>query len=66
MLEYYPEAAMLRYNLGLVYYSLENFTDALREFSLALTSQPEDNDTLFNLALSQKKTGDTQAAITGY
>ena len=66
LLEYFPEAAMLRYNLGLVYYSLENFTGALREFSLAHTFQPEDNDTLFNLALSQKKTGDSQAAIATY
>ncbi len=66
LLEYFPEAAMLRYNLGLVYYSLANFTGALREFSLALTFQPEDNDTLFNLALSQKKTGDSQAAIASY
>ncbi len=66
LLEYFPEAAMLRYNLGLVYYSLENFTGALREFSLALTSQPEDSDTLFNLALSQKKTGDNRAAIATY
>ena len=66
LLEYFPEAPMLRYNLGLVYYSLENFTDGLREFSLALTSQPGDSDTLFNLALCQKKTGDSQAAITTY
>ncbi len=66
LLAYFPEVAMLRYNLGLVYYSLEDFTGALREFSLALTFQPEDSDTLFNLALSQKKTGDTLAAIATY
>jgi len=66
LLEYFPDAAMLHYNLGLVYYSLENSPGALHEFSLALTSQPEDSDTLFNLALSQKKTGDSQAAIVSY
>ncbi|TKB24391.1 tetratricopeptide repeat protein [Desulfopila sp. IMCC35006] len=66
LLGYFPDAAMLRYNLGLVYYSLENFTGALHEFSQALTSQPEDSDTLFNLALSQKKTGDSRAAVATY
>lgn len=66
LLNYFPEAAVLRYNLGLVYYSLENFTAALNEFSLALISQPEDIDTLFNLALCQKKTGDSKAAIASY
>jgi predicted TPR repeat methyltransferase len=66
LLDYFPDAPMLRYNLGLAYYSLDNFTSALGEFSHALTSQPEDADTLFNLALCQKKTGDIQAAITNY
>ncbi len=45
---------------------LKIFTDALEEFSLALASQPEDTDTLFNLALCQKKTGDNPAAIATY
>lgn len=66
LLQYFPQAAMLHYNLGLVYYSLENFGDALEEFSLALTFQPEDEDTLFNLALCQKRTGCTQAAIATF
>jgi len=66
LLGYFPDAPMLRYNLGLAYYSLEDFTSALREFSRTLTSQPEDIDTLFNLALCQKKTGDSQAAIANY
>jgi len=66
LLKYFPEAAMLRYNLGLVYYSLENFTAALGEFSQALTCRPEDSDALFNLALCQKKTGDSVAAIASY
>jgi predicted TPR repeat methyltransferase len=66
LLKYFPEAAMLRYNLGLVYYSLENFTAALGEFSTALATRPEDSDTLFNLALCQKKTGDSAAAIASY
>jgi predicted TPR repeat methyltransferase len=66
LLGYFSDAPMLRYNLGLAYYSLDNFTSALHEFSQALTSHPEDIDTLFNLALCQKKTGDSQAAIATY
>lgn len=66
LLGYFPEAAMLRYNLGLVYYSLESFTAALGEFSQALACRPEDGDTLFNLALCQRKTGDSVAAIASY
>lgn len=66
LLDHFPQAAMIRYNLGLVYFSLENFSGALNEFSLALLYQPEDSDTLFNLALCQKKTGDSEAAIATY
>jgi len=49
-----------------VYEGRQDFSQALREFSLALTSGPEEVDTLFNLALCQKKTGDCRAAITTY
>ncbi len=66
LLDYFPEAPMLRYNLGLAYYGLDDFTSALLEFTQALTSLPEDTDTLFNLALCQKRTGDSQAAIATY
>lgn len=66
LLEYFPEAAIVHYNLGLVYYSLLEHKEALQEFSLALASQPEDVDILFNLALCQKKTGGGQDAITTY
>jgi predicted TPR repeat methyltransferase len=66
LLDYFPEAAVLHYNLGLVYYSLENFPAALDEFSLALAARPEDTDALFNSALCYKKTGDYRAAITAY
>ena len=66
LLEYFPEAAIVHYNLGLLYYNLANFEEALQEFSLALASQPEESDILFNLALCLKKTGDSQAAIAVY
>ncbi len=66
LLEYFPEAPMLRYNVGLVYFSLKQYSQAMQEFALALTFQPDDGDTLFNLALCQKKTGDNLGAIVTY
>jgi predicted TPR repeat methyltransferase len=66
LLGYFPQAAELHYNLGLVYYRLENYSAALDEFATALGNQPEDGDTLFNLALCQKKSGANEAAIATY
>ena len=66
LLGYFPQAVELHYNLGLVYYRLEQFSTAIDEFAAVLNTQPEDCDTLFNLALCQKKCGENQAAITTY
>ncbi|MDD2465848.1 MAG: tetratricopeptide repeat protein [Desulfobulbus sp.] len=61
-----PVSALLRYNLGLVYYELERFVEALRSFTLANSLIPDDIDTLFNLALCHRKNGDSAAAIANY
>lgn len=61
-----PQAPLLHYNVGLVYYGLDDFHQALQSFTRAAVFTPEDVDTLFNLALCQKKTGDCQAAIATY
>lgn len=66
LLGYFPQAVELHYNLGLVYYRLEQFSTAIDEFAAVINTQPEDCDTLFNLGLCQKKCGDHQAAITTY
>jgi len=66
LLGYLPESALLHYNIGLVYFDLGDFVQALRQFTLAASNGPEDADTLFNLALCQKKTGDQAAAIATY
>ena len=66
LLGYFPHAAVLHYNLGLVYYRVKNFSAARDEFASALHDRPEDSDTLFNLALCQKKCGDCDAAIATY
>jgi predicted TPR repeat methyltransferase len=66
LLGYLPESALLHYNVGLVYFDLGDFVQALRQFTLSASNGPEDADTLFNLALCQKKTGDQAAAIATY
>jgi predicted TPR repeat methyltransferase len=66
LLGYLPDSPLLHYNIGLVYYGLQDFSQALQAFALALAYKPEDIDALFNLALCQKKTGDCQAAIATY
>jgi len=66
LLQSLPNSAFLRYNIGLVYFDLGDFAQALSEFSLALSLAPKDEDTLFNLALCQKKTGDKSGAIASY
>ena len=66
LLHYLPGSPLLHYNMGLIYYDLQDFKQALQAFSLASTCGPGDSDTLFNLALCQKKTGDCPAAIATY
>lgn len=66
LIEQYPDSALLRYNLGLVYFEKAEYSNALNEFTLACSLGPEDDDTLFNLALCQKKTGDYPSAIATY
>jgi len=63
LIEHHPNFAPLRYNLGLIYFQQAEFDYALNEFSLAAAFEPEDIDTLFNLAICQKKIGDYAAAI---
>lgn len=66
LLGYLPDSAVLHYNIGLVYFDLGDFDQALQAFVRASTGGSDDPDTLFNLALCQKKTGDIQAAIASY
>ncbi len=66
LLEFVPEAPILLYNLGLVYFAKEAFAEAEKNFAKALTYAPQDLDILFNLSLSQKRNGNTDAAIGSY
>jgi predicted TPR repeat methyltransferase len=49
LLDYFSEAPVLHYNLGLVYYEQQEYANSL-----------------FNLGLTQKKTGDLEGAIASY
>lgn len=60
------DVPLLHYNIGLVYYSLEQFKEARNSFSKAHHGCPDDVDILFNLALSQKSCGNIEDAITMY
>ncbi len=66
LLEYFSDAAVLHYNLGLVYYEQEEFESSRKSFARAADLSPEDMDILFNLGLTQKKTGDLDGAIASY
>jgi predicted TPR repeat methyltransferase len=63
LLDYFFEAPLLHYNLGLVYYQQGEYAMARDSFSRAAELQEGDPDILFNLALSHKKSGDADAAI---
>jgi predicted TPR repeat methyltransferase len=66
LLEYFPEAPLLHFNLGLVYYEQGEYESGRDAFARAADLSPEDMDILFNLGLTQKKTGDVDEAILSY
>ena len=63
LLEMFPEAPALLYNLGLVKYELQQFSEGRSLFEKATQHQPDDPDILFNLALCCHKLGDLEGAI---
>lgn len=66
LLDYFFEAPILHYNLGLVYYGQGEYEKARDAFATAAELHPGDIDTLFNLALAKKQTGDPAGAIACY
>lgn len=66
LLDYFSEAPILHYNLGLVYYGREQYEKARDSFAKAEELHPGDADILFNLALSKKRVGDPVGAIDTY
>jgi predicted TPR repeat methyltransferase len=66
LLDYFPEAPLLHFNLGLVYYEQGEYENGRDSFARAADLNPEDMDILFNLGLTQKKSGDLEGAIISY
>ncbi|MGD9950115.1 MAG: tetratricopeptide repeat protein [Desulfobulbus sp.] len=66
LIEQVPASSLLHYNLGLVYYELQRFAEALQSFAQADSITPDDIDTLFNLALCRGKNGNSTHAIATY
>ena len=66
LIEYFPEAPILHYNLGLLLFEIKEYSKAVASFRLAAEANPTDSDILFNLALSYKKVEDIDAAIEMY
>ncbi|WP_136806320.1 tetratricopeptide repeat protein [Desulfosediminicola flagellatus] len=60
------DAPLLHYNLGLVYYDLSDYENALPHFETSVKCNPEDIDSLFNLALCYKKCSRISDSITFY
>lgn len=60
------QAPLLHYNLGLVYYDLCQYPKARDHFQTAAKGDPEDCDSLFNLALSFKACSQLDNAIQTY
>ncbi len=60
------DSPLLHYNLGLVHYELEEKDIALMWFDSAAERQPDDCDSLFNLALCQKQCSKPAEAILTY
>lgn len=66
LLSYFPEAPILHYNLGLLFFEIKEYGKAVESLLLAAQYNPTDSDILFNLALSHKKNGNLEAAIGMY
>jgi predicted TPR repeat methyltransferase len=66
LLEFFSDAPVLHYNLGLVFYELGEYANSRDSFTKAAGLSPEDMDIMFNLGLTQKKTGDLEGAIISY
>ncbi len=66
LLKHVPEAGLLHYNIGLLYYQKEDFQKALSHYSTARDLAPQDPDLLFNYALCQKQLGQIRDAAASF
>jgi predicted TPR repeat methyltransferase len=66
LLEQMPDAGLVHYNIGLLYYQTKRYNRAINHYTLAKKSAPADPDLLFNLALCQKKIGRVEDAAKSF
>jgi predicted TPR repeat methyltransferase len=66
LLQYFPEAPLLHFHLGLVHFEQGEYENGREAFARAADLSPQDMDILFNLALTQKRTGDLDGAVFSY
>lgn len=66
LLDYFADAPVLHYNLGLVYFAQGEYAAAVDAFAMASQLNPDDSDILYNLALSEKQNGMVEDAIQSY
>jgi len=66
LLELVADSGLLHYNIGLLYFQTENYNKALTHYSTARHLAPSDPDSLFNLALCQKKLGLLDDAVANF
>ena len=62
----HPDAWILRYNLGILYFDQNRFDAALSEYTAAYNLTKPNNDLLYNLAICQKQCGQIEQAIDTY
>ncbi len=66
ILSIHPDADLVRYNLGLALYALEEFTAAAAAFLGAAAIHPDDPDYWFNGGLALKQSGAFSQALEAY
>lgn len=64
LLALFPDAFLLHYNAGLIYFEKELFERALPHFEAAFTEVPDEPNIVYNLALCYKKLKQHDNAIT--
>lgn len=62
LLLYFPKAFLLNYNIGLLYYETNDFSQAKKHYLIARKEYPDNHDLLYNLGLCYKKSGEVEEA----
>lgn len=66
LIQHFPDAPILNYNLGLLLFETKDYKEAKEAFERAIQGSPDDADIVFNLGLTYRKTGCLDRAIEQY